>query len=300
MGTRLERAVLSQAWLLEADLSGASLKDAILLGAQLQRAKLDGADLSGARVAADFSGASLVGASIANGKLGVDSKNQSMGLMRSVLRSANLKGVNARGADLSRADLEFASLVEADLTGASLMGALLGGADLTGAIVTGTDFDDADLVSTRLIRTVGLDAARNLDKAKNWSGRSATSERIVAFTIRARDIVGANVGRNVCDGGRNQAMFGAGERPDRRKHQRRSISHAVLQPPFISCASAAMSAAPALAQPSPRQKSTPRPDGVDVIIVGAGAAGIAAARRLIAAGRRVAIVEAASEWAGAA
>ena len=67
-----------------------------------------------------------------------------------------------------------------------------------------------------------------------------------------------------------------------------------------------MSAAPALAQPggpnpqqAPRQKSTPRPDGViDVIIIGAGAAGIAAARRLIAAGRRVAIVEAAAEIGG--
>jgi uncharacterized protein YjbI with pentapeptide repeats len=104
---------------------------------------------------------------IAGGNLGVDIKNQSMGLMRSVFRSANLKGVNARGADLSRADLEFASLVEADLTGASLTGALLGGADLTGANVTGADFDNADLVSTRLIRPIGLDAARNLDKAKN-------------------------------------------------------------------------------------------------------------------------------------
>src|SRR5262245_62010120 len=59
-------------------------------------------------------------------------------------------------------------------------------------------------------------------------------------------------------------------------------------------ASAAVSAAPALA----RQKGTPRPDGVDVIIVGAGAAGIAAARRLIAGGRRVAIVEAAAEVGG--
>jgi hypothetical protein len=38
---------------------------------------------------------------------------------------------------------------------------------LTGAIVTGADFDNADLVSTRLIRPIGLDAARNLDKAKN-------------------------------------------------------------------------------------------------------------------------------------
>src|SRR5262249_42632355 len=58
-------------------------------------------------------------------------------------------------------------------------------------------------------------------------------------------------------------------------------------------ASAAASAAPALAQ----QRSTPRLDA-DVIIVGAGAAGIAAARRLMAAGRRVAIVEAAAEVGG--
>jgi hypothetical protein len=38
---------------------------------------------------------------------------------------------------------------------------------LTGATVRGTDFNDADLVSARLIRPVGIDAARNLDKAKN-------------------------------------------------------------------------------------------------------------------------------------
>ena len=51
-------------------------------------------------------------------------------------------------------------------------------------------------------------------------------------------------------------------------------------------ASAVVSAAPVLAQPPganpqpvPKQKSTPRSDGADVIIVGAGAAGIAAARR---------------------
>jgi subfamily B ATP-binding cassette protein MsbA len=146
---------------------GLVAQEATLFGAQMQRAKLDGADLSGARIVADLTGASLVGASIANGNLGADMKNQPMGLMRSVLRSANLKGVNARGADLSRVALEFASLVGADLSGASLMGATLGGADLTGVTVTGTDFNDADLVSAKLIRPVGLDAAKNFDKAKN-------------------------------------------------------------------------------------------------------------------------------------
>src|SRR5215813_1290533 len=58
-------------------------------------------------------------------------------------------------------------------------------------------------------------------------------------------------------------------------------------------ASAAVSAAPALAQ----QKGTSRQDP-DVIVVGAGAAGIAAARRLVAGGRRVTIVEAAAEVGG--
>jgi len=33
--------------------------------------------------------------------------------------------------------------------------------------VTGTDFNNADLVSAKLIRPVGLDAAKNFDKAKN-------------------------------------------------------------------------------------------------------------------------------------
>jgi monoamine oxidase len=67
---------------------------------------------------------------------------------------------------------------------------------------------------------------------------------------------------------------------------------------FIA-ASAAMTAAPAMGQPGPRQKQKgQRPEALDAVIVGAGAAGIAAARRLVAAGRRVAIVEAAAEVGG--
>jgi uncharacterized protein YjbI with pentapeptide repeats len=55
----------------------------------------------------------------------------------------------------------------ADLTGASLKGAQLGGADLTGATIADTDFDGADLASVTLIAPIGLDQARNFDKAKN-------------------------------------------------------------------------------------------------------------------------------------
>jgi uncharacterized protein YjbI with pentapeptide repeats len=94
-------------------------------------------------------------------------RNQSMGLMRAVLKSANLERVNARGADMSRVDLEFASLKGADLTGASLKRATLGGADLTGVIVVDTDFDGADLASAKLIAPIGLDKAKNFDNAKN-------------------------------------------------------------------------------------------------------------------------------------
>ena len=94
-------------------------------------------------------------------------RNQSMGLMRAVLRSAKLDQLNARGADMSRVDLEFASLRGADLTGASLRRAALGGADLTGVTVVDADFDGADLASAKLIAPIGLDKARNFDGAKN-------------------------------------------------------------------------------------------------------------------------------------
>ena len=66
-------------------------------------------------------------------------------------------------------------------------------------------------------------------------------------------------------------------------------------------ACAAMTAAPALGQSkksAPAPKEPARPTNVDVVIVGAGAAGIAAARRLMAAGKRFAMVEAANTIGG--
>jgi hypothetical protein len=38
---------------------------------------------------------------------------------------------------------------------------------LTGVTVVDTDFDGADLNSARLIAPIGLDRARNFDKARN-------------------------------------------------------------------------------------------------------------------------------------
>src|SRR3954463_8742640 len=70
---------------------------------------------------------------------------------------------------------------------------------------------------------------------------------------------------------------------------------------FLATSTAVLAAGTASAAPSskgaPRQEQ-PRPGPAEVVIVGAGAAGIAAARRLIAAGRRVVILEANAEVGG--
>jgi monoamine oxidase len=71
----------------------------------------------------------------------------------------------------------------------------------------------------------------------------------------------------------------------------------------VSAAMSAMSAAPGLGAPlvpvAPKRSApAPRTGGIDVVIVGAGAAGIAAARRLAAAGRRFALVEASATVGG--
>ena len=41
------------------------------------------------------------------------------------------------------------------------------GANLTAITVTGADFFGADLASARLVNPIGLDAAKNFDKALN-------------------------------------------------------------------------------------------------------------------------------------
>jgi uncharacterized protein YjbI with pentapeptide repeats len=66
-------------------------------------------------------------------------------------------------ADLSRVDLEFA--LSRIRISPSLRGAALGGATLAGVTINGADFNGADLASTRLIDPIGLDAAKNFDKA---------------------------------------------------------------------------------------------------------------------------------------
>src|SRR5262249_55665027 len=63
---------------------------------------------------------------------------------------------------------------------------------------------------------------------------------------------------------------------------------------FLS-ASAALTAIPVLGRPA---RGAPLPREADIVVIGAGAAGIAAARRIVAANRKVVVVEAANQVGG--
>jgi uncharacterized protein YjbI with pentapeptide repeats len=149
-GAKLDGAILDQTWAVAADFSGASMKKASLFGSQMQEAKFDGADLSGARVTADFSRASLRNVKFKNADLAADMKNQSMGLMRAILKSSDLRGADFENANLAQTDLQFTKLAGANFTRASLAGAEAGGADFRGAILDHTDLTQTDVTSARI------------------------------------------------------------------------------------------------------------------------------------------------------
>jgi len=170
-GARMQGVNLDFAWLMGANLEGADLSGAHLFSTQIRRANLRNARLDGARIVANFQQSDLRGASFRHADMAADMKNQSMGLMGTVLQSANADGADFANAKLGNVNAEFSSLRGARLENADLMNAKLGGADLTGAIVTGLNLANADLDSVRLQglqgggEVLGLDSARNLSKA---------------------------------------------------------------------------------------------------------------------------------------
>lgn len=163
---------LDGAWALKSDFTGASFVGASLFQTQMMDAVVDRANFAHAMVGADLSRASLRGASFVDARLAPDLTNQSMGLMRGVLKSAKLDGASFVRADLKRSAFEFASLRGVDFTDADLEGSELAGADLTGANVANANFAKADVNGATLVdlkgrdRVRGLDAALNRDKAR--------------------------------------------------------------------------------------------------------------------------------------
>jgi uncharacterized protein YjbI with pentapeptide repeats len=167
-GARLDDAILDQAWLIEADLTGASLKGAHAFATQMQRMRADGADFAHARLAGDLTGASVRGANFSEADLSADMKNQSMGLMRAVLRSAALEGARFHNANLASADLRFARAAGADFSNANLKGADAAGADFTSVNWTGAKTDGLDLDSAQIdtAARATLSGAQNVDRAR--------------------------------------------------------------------------------------------------------------------------------------
>ena len=144
----LEGANLDQAWLIEANLTNASLKGAHAFATQMQRIRADKANFSSIRLTADLTGASLRGTIFNEADLSADMKNQSMGLMRAILRSTRLEGASFKKAKLMSVDLRFAHAEHVNFTEANLSDANASGADFSGAVwkdsrVTNLDLDSA-------------------------------------------------------------------------------------------------------------------------------------------------------------
>ncbi len=168
VGAKLDHAILDQAWLLEADLSHASLVDAHLFSAQMQHMRADDADFSRARVTGDLTGASLRRARFVEADLSADMKNQSMGLMRVVLSTANAEEADFTAANLSHADLRFLHAAGASFAGAALEDADASGADLSGVKWDGVKAMDLDLDQARIDESAkpALKDAKNLDRSQ--------------------------------------------------------------------------------------------------------------------------------------
>lgn len=133
----------------------------------MRRANLRTADLSGARIVANLQRADLQNVNLRNANMGADMKNQSMGLMRTILRMATLDGADLRNVNAMRMDAEFASMRGALLDNASFRGAELTGADLTNASVAGLDLSGSDVSGAYLLQMIGKEKVRGLDSVKN-------------------------------------------------------------------------------------------------------------------------------------
>jgi uncharacterized protein YjbI with pentapeptide repeats len=166
-GANLRDTILDSAWLLGANLERADLRGASLASTQMRRANLRDANLSGARIVANLQRADLRGADLSDANMGADMKNQSMGLMRTVLRMATLDGANMRNVNALRMDAEFASMRGALLDNANFRGADLTGADLTKASVTGLDLSGSDVSGAYLVQLIGKEKIIGLDQVKN-------------------------------------------------------------------------------------------------------------------------------------
>jgi uncharacterized protein YjbI with pentapeptide repeats len=177
-GANLHGVKLVGADLTEADLTNADLTETWIMNAKFDHARLHGATLqvvitsngmdNSRETAASFVGADLSetsatvhfsyddmrGANFTGTHMSVVLANQSMGMLRSEFKDANLDGANFTNAQLGRITFEFARLNSAifrgaDLTRADFTGAYLSSADFTGAKLDHTTFEQATLTGAK-------------------------------------------------------------------------------------------------------------------------------------------------------
>ncbi len=178
-GVKLVGADLTEADLTKADLTGtwimkANFNRAKLHGATLQvvitseamdnqpetAASFVGADLSDTFATVHFSYDDMRGANFKGTRMSVVLANQSMGILRSEFKGANLDGANFTNAGLGHITFEFAKLNNAnfrsaDLTRADFTGANLTNADFTGAKLDHTTFEQANLTGVKGLPEAG-------------------------------------------------------------------------------------------------------------------------------------------------
>ena len=157
-GARLEKAVMTQAYMHKAVLNGAHLQGVDLSEAHLHEASLNGAHLDEADlVSVRLDGASLVSAKLPEATLD-GARLHGTDLSRAQLCRATLTKAQLNGARLDGAHLHEARLLNAQLHGASLAGAELYGAKLVGTRLHGSDLTQARLHGANL-RSVELQGA---------------------------------------------------------------------------------------------------------------------------------------------
>ena len=149
-GSRLSRADLRRAWLVDADLSDSELSFAKLSGAFLGSARMSRSMLRKADLCfADLSGTRLYDAKLYHADLTEAVLDRAL-LCGADFAHASLRRASLRGAELIEANLCGAEIDEADFSGANLTRAKLSGLSLGTAILTDACFKSADLSDCNL------------------------------------------------------------------------------------------------------------------------------------------------------
>jgi uncharacterized protein YjbI with pentapeptide repeats len=152
----------------------------MLFSVQLAGANLRHANLTGSRLIGDLRKTDLSGAILRRMNAAADMRNQSMGLMHTVMVNARAIAADFSNSDFSRADFSFADLSDAHLHRTQLVrcdfsGTTLSRADLSEANLQEAQFIDTDFANANLTNAdfsgASFRGVRGLDTATTKGAR---------------------------------------------------------------------------------------------------------------------------------